>query len=102
MVPIEQRSGYRWRRNYARGHVCWTKIGTAMLGLELSLYIDACADMSVYTEIPRYKVVRSGASWVESPFSSRMRSSSEFLYLSMRHSSAAVRCAALRLLRVCS
>ena len=83
--PLQRRlSGLRrWRIHSWRKVTRWREQRTARLELQLSLNID--------TYFGQYITVTMKQSDEVSPFSSRMRSSSEFLYRNMRHSSAAER-----------
>lgn len=70
------------RLNQVLGHMSRAQVGAARLSVKLGLNINAYAWCK--SRIPDDEM-----GW--QPFSRRMRSSREFLYRSIRHSSAAVR-----------
>jgi hypothetical protein len=83
-----------WRRSGRGRSPCGAQVGTASLRAQLRLDVNA---WSIRQRMRACMVV-----WLGLPFSSKILSSREFLYRSIRHSSAAVRCVICRFCKVSS
>jgi hypothetical protein len=82
VIPVHDCTLHSGRLVHVLLHMGGSKTRASSLCTELSLYIDALHSVRL---IPLRSIIS-----VELPFSNRILSSNEFLYLSMRHSSAAV------------